>query len=127
MNSDTLLYRMVSPSWMQRGIATSQTFKPTRKDNGLLSVYDGDQISPQAAYEHFTNPPPGIGQRAVGVLAVMVAECESLNLTVKLDGDPIPAHAVIDFTTLSRRDLNRAADELKGIANARGWQYRPNL
>ena len=127
MNSDTLLYRMVSPSWMQRGIATSQTFKPTRKDNGLLSVYDGDQISPQAAYEHFTNPPPGIGQRAVGVLAVMVAECESLNLTVKLDGDPIPAHAVIDFTTLSRRDLNRAADELKGIANAHGWQYRPNL
>ena len=126
MNSDTLLYRMVSPSWIQCGIATSQTFKPTRKDNGRLSVYDGDQISPQDAYEYFTNPPPGLGQRAVGVLAVAVAECESLNLTVTLDGDPIPAHAVIDFTTLSRRDINRAADELKGIANARGWQYRPN-
>lgn len=91
-----------------------------------MSVYDGDQISPQDAYEYFTNPPPGLGQRAVGVLAVAVAECESLNLTFKLDGDPIPAHAVIDFTTLSRRDINRAADELKGIANARGWQYRPN-
>ena len=101
MNSDTLLYRMVSPSWIQHGIATSQTFKPTRKDNGRLSVYDGDQISPQDAYEYFTNPPPGLGQRAVGVLAVAVAECESLNLTVTLDGDPIPAHAVIDFTTLA--------------------------
>ena len=126
MNSDTLLYRMVSPSWIQRGVATSQTFKPTRKDNGRLSVYDGDQISPQAAYEYFTNPPPGLGQRAVGVLAVKVSECESLNLAVKLDGDPIPAHAAIDFTTLSRRDINRAADELKELANARGWQYRPS-
>ena len=126
MNSDTLLYRMVSPSWMQRGIATSQTFKPTRKDNGRLSVYDGDQISAQDAYEHFTNPPPGLGQRAVGVLAVAVNECESLNLPVKINGDPIPAHALIDFTALSRRDINRAADELKEIANARGWQYRPN-
>ena len=126
MNPDTLLYRMVSPSWIQRGIATSQTFKPTRKDNGRLSVYDGDQITPQDAYEHYTGSPPGLGQTAVGVLAVAVAECESLNLTVKLDGDPIPAHAIIDFTALSRRNTNRAADELKQIANARGWQHRPN-
>ena len=126
MNSDTLLYRMVSPSWIQRGIATSQTFKPTRKDNGRLSVYDGDQISPQGAYEYFTNPPPGLGQRAVGVLAIAVAECDSLKLIVELDGDPIPAHASIDFTALSRRDINRAADELKEFANERGWQYRPN-
>ena len=29
MNSDTLLYRMVSPSWMLEGLPTSQTFKPT--------------------------------------------------------------------------------------------------
>ena len=64
MNSDTLLYRMVSPSWIQDGSPTTPTFKPTRKDNSRLSVYDGDQISPQDAYEYFTNPPPGIGQKA---------------------------------------------------------------
>ena len=46
MNSDTLLYRMISPSWMQDGSPTTPAFKPTRKDNGRLSVYDGDQISP---------------------------------------------------------------------------------
>ena len=126
MNSDTLLYRMVHPSWMRDGIPTSQTFKPTRKDNRRLSVYDGDQITPQDAYEHYTGSLPGLGQNAVGVLAVAVAECESLNLAVKLDGDPIPAHALIDFATLSRRNINRAADELKQIANARGWQHRPN-
>ena len=126
MNSDTLLYRMAHPSWMRDGIPTSQTFKPTRKDNRRLSVYDGDQITPQDAYEHYTGSPSGLGQNAVGVLAVAVAECESLNLTVKLDGDPIPAHALIDFAALSRRNINRAADELKQIATARGWQHRPN-
>ena len=69
MNSDTLLYRMVSPSWMRDGRSTSQTFKPTRKDNGRVSVYDGDQISPQAAHEHYA----GLGYQAVGVLAVSVS------------------------------------------------------
>ena len=127
MNSDTLLYRMVSPSWMRRGRPTSQTFNPTPKDNGRLSVYDGDQISPQDAYEHFTNPPPGLGQKAVGVLAVAVAECESLNLTVS--PDPLPdflQHAVIDFTAISGNGIRRTARQLSKSADARGWQYRPS-
>ena len=127
MNSDTLLYRMVSPSWMRRGRPTSQTFNPTPKDNKRLSVYDGDQISPQNAYEHYTNPPPGLSQRAVGVLAVAVSECESLNLAAT--PDPLPnflEHALIDFTALSGNRVRRAASALLKNANARGWQYRPN-
>ena len=126
MNSDTLLYRMVSPSWMRRGRPTSQTFNPTQKDNGRLSVYDGDQISPQEAYNHFTNPPPGLGQIAVGVLAVAVAECESLNLAVNPDPLPgFPAHSAIDFSAFSGNAVRRVARQLSKIANARGWQYRP--
>ena len=127
MNSDTLLYRMVSPSWMLEGRPTSQTFRPTRKDNGRLSVYDGDQASPQDAYEHYTSPPPGLGQRAVGVLAVAVAECESLNLTVS--PDPLvgfPEHVAIDFTPRSRKGVEVVARALREFANARGWQYRPS-
>ena len=126
MNSDTLLYRMVHPSWMLEGRPTSQTFKPTRKDNGRLSAYDGDQISPQDAYEHFTSPQPGLGQRAVGVLAITVAECKSFNLTVS--PDPLvgfPEHVAIDFTGRSRRGIEVVAGELNDFANARGWQYRP--
>ena len=127
MNSDTLLYRMVSPSWMRRGRPTSQTFNPTPKDNGRLSVYDGDQISPQEAYNHFSNPPPGLSQTAVGVLAVAVSECESLNLAV--NPDPLPnflQHATIDFTALSGNAIRRVARQLNKFATARGWQYRPN-
>ena len=127
MNSDTLLYRMISPSWMQDDSPTTPAFKPTRKDSGCLSVYDGDQISPQDAYDHFTNPPPGLGQIAVGVLAVKVSECESLNLTVTPDPLPgFPAHALIDFTALSGNRIRRAASVLLKNATARGWQHRPN-
>ena len=127
MNSDTLLYRMVSPSFLKDGLATSPAFRPTRKDNGRLSVYDGDQISPQAAYEHYTNPPPGLGQTAAGVLAVTVSECESSNLAVT--PDPLrdfPEHATIDFTAFSRNRIKVASRELNDFANERGWQYRPN-
>ena len=127
MNSDTLLYRMVSPSWMRRGRPTSQTFNPTPKDNGRLSVYDGDQISPQDAYEHYTNPPPGLSQRAVGVLAVKVSECESLDLAATPDPLPgFPAHALIDFTAINGNRVRRVARVLLKNATARGWQHRPN-
>ena len=128
MNSDTLLYRMASPSFMKDGLATSPTFRPTRKDNGRLSVYDGDQISAREAYEHFTNPPPGLGQRAVGVLAITVAECESRNLIVMPDPLPgFPEHAVIDFTGISGSRIRVVARALREFANARGWQYRPSV
>ena len=123
MNSDTLLYRMVSPSWMRRGRPTSQTFNPTPKDNGRLSVYDGGQISPQDAYEHYTS----LGHKAVGVLAVTVEECESLNLIV--NPDPLagfPQHAVIDFNEISGSRVRRTARQLNKSATAHGWQYRPN-
>ncbi len=127
MNSDTLLFRMVSPSFMKDGLVISPAFKPTRKDNGRLSVYDGDQISPREAYEHYTSPPPGLGQRAVGVLAISVAECESLNLIVSSDPLPgFPEHAAIDFTGLSGNRSRLTAGELNDLANVRGWQYRPS-
>ena len=123
MNSDTLLYRMVSPSFLRYGLATSSAFRPSRKDNGRLSVYDGAQISPQAAYEHYAS----LGYQAVGVLAVTVSECESLDLAVTPDPlSGFPEHTTIDFTTLSRKDIEIASRALRERANARGWQYRPN-
>ena len=123
MNSDTLLYRMVSPSFIQDGLATSPAFRPSRKDNGLLSVYNGDQISPRDAYEHYAS----LGHKAVGVMAIAVAECESLSLIVR--SDPLvgfPEHTTIDFTARSRKRVEIASRVLKERANARGWQYRPD-
>jgi hypothetical protein len=44
MNPETLLYRHVNQDWVQQGVPSSQTFRPTQKDHGKLSVYDGDII-----------------------------------------------------------------------------------
>lgn len=49
VNEATHLHRQVHPSWVQDGRATSQAFKPTPKDNGRLSVYDGDQMVAEKA------------------------------------------------------------------------------
>ena len=126
MNPKTLLYRMVHPSWIQRDEITSQVFRPTPKDNGLLSVYDGDQISPRNALIHFTNPPAGERQVvAFGVVGVTVAECEDLSLPLIPDPASFSEHVLIDFTGLSRNRIKRKADSLKEYAIARGWLFRP--
>ena len=53
MNSQTLLLRQIHPSFIQQGRVTSQAFRPTPKDEMKLSVYDGDQMTPEEAFEHF--------------------------------------------------------------------------
>ena len=42
MTPDTLLLRQIHPSFMQYGRVTSLAFRPTPKDEGFLSVGDGD-------------------------------------------------------------------------------------
>ena len=54
MTPATLLLRQVNPSWIKNGRITSQVFKPTPKDAGCLSVYDGDQITAEASWRHYT-------------------------------------------------------------------------
>ena len=122
MNDDTLLHRQVSPGWIRNGEISSQTFRPTRKDAGLLSVYDGDQITAQGAWQHFTN---ALGFASAGVVAVSVTECQGQQLPVRPDPEPFPEHVVIDFTGLSRSQVERKADRLKMAATARGWLFRP--
>ena len=54
MNDQTLLFRQAHPNFVVEGMLTSQAFTPFPKDQGNLSVYDGDQVSPQEAYRHYT-------------------------------------------------------------------------
>ena len=57
MTDDTLLLRQIHPSFVQSGRVTSQAFRPTPKDEFLLSVYDGDRIEAQASWRHFVADP----------------------------------------------------------------------
>ncbi len=124
MKPETLLYRQVNESWVQRGVPSSQTFRPTPKDQGRPSVYDGDVVgSAEAAYVHWTQE---LKLTSVGVLAVTGAECAARNLPAVRDGKPFPAHATIDFTGCkSNGEIKRLAGELTQCAVAREWQYRP--
>ncbi len=123
MNPDTLLLRQVSPSWIKDGRATSQAFTPTPKDERRLSVYDGDQITPAASWDHFTGEQE---LESFGVLAVTVQECQDAGTTVAPDPAPFPEHAVIDFTKLTSNSKVKAVGKrLMRRANDRGWQYGP--
>ncbi len=122
MTSATILLRQVHPSFVQVGRVTSQVFRPTPKDESLLSVYDGDQIDAEHSWDHFTSRAEC---RSVGVLAVTVADCESLQLIARPDPAPFPEHAVIDFSNFTPGQVEKTAKRLKLLAESRGWQFRP--
>ncbi len=120
MNDDSLLHRQVAPSWVQEGRITSQVFKPTSKDAGKLSVYDGDQIDAEDSWDHYTGQ---LGHSSCGVVSVTVPECESEELQVVPDPEPFDEHAYIDFAERSRSQVERASKSLRRCADDRGWMF----
>lgn len=122
MNGDTLLYRQIHPTWVQDGRVGSLAFRPSPKDDGFLSVADGDQITAQAAWDRHLNLKRG---QSCGVLAVQVSECEALELPVIPDGDPDPDHVSVDFRELSRGQIDKKARSLRNSAEERGWCFGP--
>ena len=121
MTGGTLLFRQINPSWIQQGRITSQAFKPTPKDRFRLSVYDGDKITPSGAWTHYTEK---LNFTSVGVMAVTVQDCQSLDLRVEPDPAPFPEHTVIVFEGFSGSQIETKAKVLKRAAEERGWQYQ---
>ena len=124
MNRNTLLLRQVSPTWIQEGYPTSQAFKPTPKDKGYLSVYDGDMITAEESWLHHTQK---LGLISVGVVAVSCDECAALELPVEPDPEPFPSHVIIDFTGYTNSQIKDKARLLSEFAAKRDWRYRPGL
>ena len=122
MNDQTLLLRQIHPSFIQAGRITSQAFRPTPKDENKLSVYDGDQITAEAAWRHFTGAPDC---RSTGVMAVTKGQCVELQLGVIANGVPFPEHASIDYSAFAKSEIEKKAKVLKGYAQERGWLYQP--
>jgi hypothetical protein len=122
MTGSTLLFRQIHPSFMQEGKPTSQAFRPTQKDNSLLSVYDGDQIAADRAWLHYTTV---WKLEAVGTLALTVEECSIEELPARPDPlDDCPQHAVIDFTSCNEKQAEKKSRKLKSRALQRDWQHR---
>ncbi len=121
MNPGTILLRQVHPSFVQDGRISSQVFRPTPKDEALLSVDNGDLISAEAAFQRFINWPEC---RSSGVMGVTCDECDQRSLPVLEDGAPHPEHCSIDFSALSKSQVEKAAKYLKHQAQVRGWLHR---
>lgn len=115
--ASTLLLRQIHPSFVQASRVTSQAFRPTPKDEGLLSVYDGDLIAAEAAFTHYTTE---LRHASIGVMAVTVSECADEGLPARADPEPFPEHAVIDFTSLTDGQREKKSKKLKAKAEGRG-------
>ena len=118
-----MLLRQVHPKFVQSGRVTSQAFRPTPKDEHKLSLYDGDQITPQPAYQHYTET---LGFASIGVLGVSVSECAELDLPAIEDPEPFPEHVVLDYSAFAKNVIETKAKLLKSKAETRGWLYQPN-
>jgi hypothetical protein len=125
VNETTLLLRQVHPNWVQGTVIssqvfTSQTFKPTAKDNGLLSVYNGDAFDASDAHDHFVNT---TGFVSKGVIAVTKSECETAPIDVIEDNDPFDGHCSLDYRDMSNGQVNNIAKKLRTYAQQRGWLF----
>jgi len=121
MTPETLLLRQIHPSFIQNGRVTSQAFRPTPKDESKLSLYDGDLITAEAAWKHFTTTPQC---RSAGVMAVTQEECTSQDVPVVADGISFPEHVSLDFSSMSKNEIEKKAKVLSVKAQQRGWLYQ---
>ena len=120
MNDNTLLYRVINSNYVQGDVISSQAFRPRPIDRKRLSAYGGDQISPDAAWRHYTRDP---SDPPTGVLAVTVAECHAERLPVQPDPEPFPEHVLIDFTAFGTNQIKRKSESLRDNAVVRGWLF----
>ena len=124
MNDETLLHRIIKPHWWLQGQeVSSQAFRPSPRDEGQLSVYDGDQITAEASWRHYTGDPSQ--PLPSGVMSVTVADCSRQALPVRPDPETFPEHVLIDFRQFGTNQIRRKSERLRDAATARGWQFQP--
>ena len=121
MKADTLLLRQVHPNWIKGDKLLSVAFRPFPKDENQLSVYDGDQITPEASWDHFTQ-----NFKADGTWAVTPTETANLSLPASpLVEGYFPEHCIIDFTGHDLKAQKAKSTLLAIQAEKRGCLFKP--
>lgn len=121
MTGERLLLRQIHPSFVQDGRVTSQAFRPTSKDDGKLSTYDGKMISAEESWNHYTEE---IGLDSAGVQGVSESECKDIGLSIEPDRETFDEHILIDFTELSNSQVRSKGKLLRNRASERGWLFQ---
>ncbi len=120
MTVATSLLRQIHPSFVKLGRVTSQAFRPTPKDEGKLSVYDGDMITAADSIVHYR----ARKLASIGVMAVTVLECEHEGLETRSSPEWFNEHAEIDFLDFTPGECEKKGKKLRSAAENRGWLYR---
>jgi len=121
VNPSTPLLRQIHPSFVQDGRVTSQVFRPTPKDENMLSVDNGSEISAEDSFDRFIATP---NCTSVGVQAVIKQDCDDHELPVEQNGEPYPEHCFIDYRAFTKKQIESKAKLLRAQAGERGWLYR---
>jgi len=122
MNPGSPLWRQIHPSFLVGGQPGSQAFRPTPKDQDLLSFDDGSRITEEASWQRHTG---ARGLASLGVLAITVDECAGETLPVLADGVPDPEHVTVSFAGHTTGQRKAISKRLRDCAVARGWQFGP--
>lgn len=124
-----LLLRQVNPAFVREGRPSSQVFRPTPKDAGLLSVNRGSMIDAASAYARFVSH---ANCRSCGVVAVSVAElaaeqlaAHDAPLVANVDDEDDPSHAVIDYRAVAKNAAEKKSGRLVRVALLRGFLFGP--
>ncbi len=118
------LWRQVPSGFLDKGVPSSQTFRPMPKDQGKPSIARGAVVDAEGACRRHRSR----GYDSVGTLAVTVGEVTAEKLSAwddsELPGVP-EEHGYIDFRDLATKgEQQRRATKLLDRALARGWVYR---
>lgn len=118
------LYRQVPPQWIVDGKPSSQAFKPTKKDEGMLSIALGSKTTDEGAFLHHTQV---LKLASGGTWAVTVGDVAAMELSsFEQPLENSPAHGFIDFRDLGRRAMESKAKLLLAKARERGCVYQPS-
>lgn len=129
-DDDELLYRQVHPKDFLDGRVASSAFNPSKEHDYEVSVARETKTTPEGAYLHHTER---LKRASIGTWAVSVGQARAEQfwsypdpIPPPQDAVPDPAHAIIDFSTVSSSGQRRAkALRLARQATDRGRLHPP--
>lgn len=125
----TLLHRQIPFHLRRDGRPAWIAFKPAERDHGELSVSCDQLCNAEVAYRRFVarKNQKGVHLKSDGVKSVSRQECSKFRRPVRHDPQPEDdAHSVICFSDLDEAQVEEVAMRFHELAEARGWQYKPD-
>lgn len=122
-----ILFRQINPKSFQNGEPGSDRFRPSERDQNMLSIDRSSLTTPAAAHSLFVST----GRESIAVFGIELSEFHEE--TIWCIEDPIvsgdkhpanPAHALADYSSHTEKNQKILAKRLKRLAVARGCLYQ---